>query len=211
MYIWQNLVHIYMRYSSFSFKAVKKTFGLLEKKVILFDKQRLEGIKPTDLLLSILERGKQISLNNEKSRSEYIVAQILLEVKERNKDIIGLYSGENLEANKEQGLNGECDFILAKSPSSSTIETPIFCLVEAENENLMSGLGQCVAQMLGAQMINEKEGTKLSQIYGCVTTGDDWLFLKLQDNIIYTDIEKYYIDNLPLILAAFQTIVNQYI
>ncbi len=200
-----------MGYRSFSFKMVKKTFDLTEKKVILFDKQTLEGIAPSPLLLAILERAKLISLNNEKSRSEYIVAQILLEIKEKNSHVIGLYSGENLEANKEQGLNGECDFIFSKSPDSSTAEMPIICLVEAENENIMSGLGQCVAQMLGAKMVNEKEGFDFPAIFGCVTTGDDWLFLKLEGNVIYTDIEKYYIDSLPLILGVFQRIIDAFI
>jgi co-chaperonin GroES (HSP10) len=197
-------------YSSFSLKSVKKTFNLIERNEALFHKNTLKGIPPTQLLTSILERAKQIPLNNEKSRSEYIVAQVMLEVKAMNMDKIGLYSGENLEADKEKGLNGECDFIFSKSPHSSTIETPIFCLVEAENENLMSGLGQCVAQMLGAKIVNERENTPISEVYGCVTTGDDWMFLKLKENVIHTDTEKYYLDNLPQILAIFQEIVNRF-
>jgi hypothetical protein len=39
------------------------------------------------------------------------------------------------------------------------------------------GVPQCAAQLLGAKLYNEKKGVKLDKIYGCVTTGNEWLFL----------------------------------
>jgi hypothetical protein len=199
-----------MSYGSFSLKQVKKQFSLLEKKENIFQSANIQPIVPTELLVQILNRAKRISLNNEKSRSEYIVAQILLEVEDRNAYQISLYSGENLDADKSLGLNGECDFIFAKVPASSSIEIPVFCMVEAENENLSTGLGQCVAQMLGARVYNEKDNIQLPAIYGCVTTGEVWLFLKLVDNFIYIDTEKYYYDGIPMILGIFQYIIDSF-
>ncbi len=199
---------IIMGYSSFSVKQVKKQFALTETKMDLFQAENISPLPPTALLTAILERPKRISLNNEKSRSEYIVAQILLEIEEINAYKISLYSGENLEADKNLGLNGECDFIFANSPASTSIESPIFCVVEAENDNINSGLGQCIAQMLGAKIYNEKDNITLPTMYGCVTTGDVWIFLKLEENLIFIDIQKYYLDNLPMILGILQYIVR---
>jgi hypothetical protein len=83
-------------------------------------------------------------------------------------------------------------------------------MVECENDNLMSGMGQCVAQMVGAQIVNEKEGKAQPFIYGCVTTGNDWKFLKLEGHTIFTDTETYYLKDVPLILGVFQSLIEDF-
>jgi hypothetical protein len=194
-------------YSSYSLRAVKRKFGLIE------DKSHftigIQPITPTDLLVQTLERNLEtMGLNNEKSRSEFVVAPIMMEVAYRHRARVSVYSGENLEADKNEDLNGECDFIISGMPRSSTIEIPIICLVECENDNLMSGTGQCVAQMLGAQIVNERDGNRLLYIYGCVTTGNDWKFLKMQQKTIYTDITTYYLKDVGQILGIFQRLIE---
>ncbi|MCU0341578.1 MAG: hypothetical protein MUE30_17005 [Spirosomaceae bacterium] len=65
--------------------------------------------------------------------------------------------------------------------------------------------------MLGAKKYNEKKGNKnASLVYGCVTTGDDWIFMRLTDKI-EIDTEKYYLGNLPQLLGAFQHILDGFI
>ncbi len=196
-------------YSSYSFKAVKHKFGLVEKKVNLTNPVTL--ITPSEMLLQQLDRGKRrVSLNNEKSRSEFVVAPILLEVSENNATKISIYSGENMDVDRSNGLTGECDFILSKAPDSSTLEAPILCMVETENDNINTGLGQCVAQMVGAKIFNEAEQNPQPFIYGCVTTGFEWKFLKLENNIIYTDIDHHSVENVGIILGAFQQIIDKF-
>jgi hypothetical protein len=195
-------------YSSFSLKMVKNKFGLLEKKVNLFEKT--PSAAPTSLLTQTLARGqRRIALNVEKSRSEFLVAPVMLEVAEIYADKIGVLSGENLDADKSQNLNGECDFIILGVPESSTVEMPLLCLVETESTNIMTGLGQCTAQMLGARLLNERENTPQSCIYGCVTTGYEWVFLKLEKQLIYIDVVHYPIDALPKILGIFKAIIEK--
>lgn len=109
-----------------------------------------------------------------------------------------------------RGLKGECDFILSKGPISSSIEAPIFSLVEAKRNDIKEGLGQCIAQMLGAKIFNQEEGNNVDVIYGCVTTGEDWQFLKLEADMIFMDFKRYYINELPKIIWIFQYIVNKY-
>ena len=169
-------------YSSFSFKAVKKQFGLKSVKGVLFD--NLEPLQPSSWLLDSLERTSKMAIVSEKSRSEWIVSPIMVEVKYRNSDKMNVLSGENMDAAKDQSLTGECDFIFVKDPFALTVESLIFCLVEAERNDLMGGMGQCTAQMVGAQILNEQDGVNFPAIYGCVTTGTDWQFLKLENQLI---------------------------
>ncbi len=197
-------------YSSYSLRSVKKKFGLIEKSASIFAETAF-ALKPSAWLVEALHRGHQIThFNNEKSRSEFIVAPVLSEVALLNQEQISFYTGENLDADKANDLNGECDYLFSNVPGSSTVESPIICMTEAENQNLMTGMGQCVAQMLGAKIFNDKEGHPQPFIYGCVTTGEDWQFLKLEDNIIFVHPKRFYINDLEHILGAFQYIINQY-
>jgi hypothetical protein len=199
-----------MSYSDFSLSKVKKIFNLVETRENFFDVE--PSIEPSQWLKETLAISLELALSSssEKARSEFIVVPILLEMKKRNNQSFAIFSGENLDVEPEQGLNGECDFILSKGPLSSTIQTPIFLLVEAKKNDVKEGLGQCVAQMLGAQIFNRNEGNEIEWIYGCVTTGETWQFLKLKDNIITINTTRYYINNIAKLIYVFQSIINIY-
>ncbi len=199
-----------MAYSDFTLAKVKKDFNLTEKRVKLFDSE--EGVEPSQWLEETLSISLELALSSssEKARSEFIIAPVLMEMKRRNNKSFSIFSGEKLDADPEKGLNGECDFILSKGPLSSTIQTPIFSLVEAKKNDVKEGLGQCVAQMLGAGIFNQNEKEVIELIYGCVTTGETWQFLKLQDNVIFMDAKRYYINELGKLLWVFQYIIDKY-
>lgn len=196
-----------MAFSDFTFKEIKKKFALTEQNENLFS--NISAIQQSEWLKETLKRSLTLAYISEKSRSEAIVMPILLELKEICLQQIAIYSGALLEADKEQGLNGECDFILCHSAQTNTIEAPIFCMVEAKDSNIKLGLGQCTAQMLGAKIYNENENKPAKTIYGCVTTGEDWQFLKLDNNIIYVDKQRYYLNQLEQILGILKYVVLQ--
>lgn len=198
-----------MAYSDFSLVKAKKDFGLIEETTCLFDD--IEIIPLSDWLKTTLSYGQRLSLYSpsEKAKSEFIVAPILIEV-QRSRDDLALYSGKSLDVDKDKGLNGECDFILSKSKLSHTIQAPILGLVEAKRNDIELGMGQCVSQMLGAKLFNEQEQTNLDTVFGCVTTGDVWLFLKLYDRTVFINEKKYYIDNIGKILGVFKNITSFY-
>jgi hypothetical protein len=195
-------------YSSYSLASVKKQFGLKSIKKPLFE--TIEPITPSDWLKTTMTMSEKMVLVSEKSRSEWLVAPILMEIKHRNLNKLNILSGENLDADKEQSLVGECDFLFVKDPETETVETPILCLVEAEKHDLTGGLGQCIAQMLGARMLNERDNVFFPAIYGCVTTGSDWRFLKLEKQIVVIEPNLKFIIELPVILGMFQSIVNAF-
>lgn len=198
-----------MPYSQFTFRQVKKQFNLIENNHALFS--TVKSIPISTWLKETLEKSKLIPLRSEKARSEGIVAPILLEIKVLNEHHINLFSGEPLDVDTTMGLNGECDFIFSTSPTSTTIDTPVFCLIEAKQHIIENSLGQCVAQMMGARLYNQTEGSDISVIYGCVTTGEIWQFIKLEGDKIAIDKDRYFIDEPEKIIAILQNIVNQYI
>ncbi len=63
---------------------------------------------------------------------------------------------------KEKSLNDDCDFIMSHSPEPLLISAPIVVIVEAKNENIISGLGQCIAEMVATRIFNEQESNHRS-------------------------------------------------
>ena len=57
---------------------------------------------------------------------------------------------------------------------------------------------------------SEQSKTSVEKIYGCATTGDDWKFMCLEDNIIKVDRTTYYKSDLEKILGVFQVIMDYY-
>ena len=149
------------------------------------------------------------SINTEKARSELIISPILVELRKIFNRKISLFSGVELDVDKEKGLNGYCDFIVSLSPEQLFLKTPILSIVEAKNENIMSGLGQCIAEMIASKLYNEKEGHGENNIYGVVTSGNIWKFLKLKDNEVYIDLDDYGIKEVQKIIGILSYMVEQ--
>ncbi len=145
---------------------------------------------------------------SKKARSELLITPVLLTLAEQNSNKITIFSGENLEGDSEKGLNRECDYILSKSLRSFSLKAPVFALVEAKQNIIENSMGQCVAQMLGAQFFNQKKKTSIPVIYGCVSNGEIWQFLRLENKNLTTDTDKYYLNNLPELLGVLQVMVD---
>jgi hypothetical protein len=137
-----------------------------------------------------------------------LVSPILVEVRRLVNNQIELFSGEEFNVDKEQGLNGFCDFLFSKSTVPYIIKAPVMMLVEAKKGELDVGLGQCVAEMIAAQMFNIREGKEISAIYGCVTSGKLWQFLKLEDKDVTIDINEYYVTPVERILGILKWMVD---
>ena len=191
-----------MTYSDFTLSKARECFGLTlqEPKSLFPDISPLEP--STYLQLALAENLELITaLNTEKARSELVIAPILLEVRRQLNYQIGFFSGSEFNVNLEQGLAGYCDYILSAVPDSYEVRAPILMLVEAKNENIKGGLGQCVAEMVAAQQINQAAGLVDQGVYGCVTTGTDWKFLVLMDQILQIDRRDYFVNEIGLILG----------
>ncbi len=197
-----------MAYSNFKLKDLRQRFGIEDTKENLF--HNIAPLSLNNQLEDVLLAVESLPLLSEKSRSEVIVMPILWEMLKRNHFEFSLFSGINLDADIAQGLNGECDFILSKTPRTFDLRSPIFTLIEAKDNDIEAGVPQCAAQMLGARIYNEQEGYITPCIYGCVTTGTEWQFLKLSDNQLIVNSRLYYLSELIHILGVLQYIIDSF-
>lgn len=196
-----------MAYSDFTLARLNEQFGLTNRRERLF--HIVQPISPSSWLTDELQQLEELPVRTEKAKSEYIVVPILKELRRLNDKYFTVYSGEILTADPALGLNGECDFMLAKDINTFDLNYPIIHIVEAKRNDLEIGVPQCAAQLLGARIFNEKRGVKLEKIYGCVTTGNDWLFLVLEDNLVI-DSRIYYLSEVDLLLGIFGQIISYY-
>jgi hypothetical protein len=176
-----------MAYNKFkTLEQLQKDFGINDS-IQQWLPLPLSPFQTSQNLLLQLQEVIEEPLFSEKARSEYIIAPVLKELKRQNPNKISTFSGYEFEVDKSQGLTGYCDFILTTVPQKSRIVSPVFCLVEAKRDNIEKGYGQCGAEMYAAQIFNEREGTLHKIIYGCVTTGFSWCFLKLEGKNLFID------------------------
>jgi hypothetical protein len=199
-----------MAYSDFKLIEVIDSFGLVihESSGLFANVQEQEC---SDLLSAILKENVDlaVAISSEKARSEMIISPILLEIRRKFNYEISFFSGVDFTVDSQRGLNGFCDFILSLSSEQLLVRSPVIVLVESKNENLRSGLAQCIAEMVAAQLFNERSGNQIKAIYGAVTIGTIWQFLKLEGNIVSIDLSEYYIKDIKRILGILYGAIAQ--
>ena len=191
-----------MPYSDYSLRDIERRLQVtIEDHADLYE--AAPEVEPSDLLRQVLRDYLPLALaiNTEKARSEMLIAPILVEVRRQLGERVSLFSGVDFPVDPALGLNGVCDFILSGSPQQQFIEAPVVTIIEAKNENLKSGYGQCIAAMLGARLFNEREGNTVQTVFGAVTSGTLWRFMQLNANTVTLDQREYHIDRLPKILG----------
>jgi hypothetical protein len=198
-----------MPYKDFTISEVTQKFDL----TLVGDENFLpetEPVSPSAYIAEFLEESipLAVAMGSEKARSELIISPILFEVRKSLNKEISFFSGEEFDVDKNLGLTGYCDFIISLSPEQLFIEAPAFVIIEAKKENFKDALGQCIAQMVAAQKFNEKHDESISVIYGSVTNGNIWNFLKLEEDIVTIDFTEYRILPVEQLLGTLVWIVR---
>ncbi len=195
-----------MAYSDFTVARARKELGLVVEAVELFPSVEPAPIPPW--LTETLRRYQGFPLVSEKARGEMIVMPILAAAREVSPRAFTVFSGQTLNVDEARGLNGECDFIVSLTPPTPLLTAPLITIVEAKNGVVEQGLGQCAAQMVGAQLFNQAEEKKELPVFGCVTSGEDWQFLRLEGKQLKIDSQRYYISAPDRILAILNAIIT---
>jgi hypothetical protein len=168
----------------------------------------LQPIVPSDMLTTFLNRSIPIvSAASEKARSEGIIYPILLEVRELLHDEVTLFSGREFSFDSTIGLNGIVDFLLCRSTSILVPQAPAVMLVEAKKADISSGYGQCVAEMVAAQRFNRSKLVE-GDVYGCISNGLLWRFLKLNGDVVTIDLTDYSLQPVGALLAQLVWMVG---
>jgi hypothetical protein len=194
-------------FRDFTFPNVVHELSLTMAEADLFG-----SVAPLEVSAELVERIRRfaeigVGVNTEKARSEFIIAPLLLELKLRFWDRFGLFAGTGLDVDASRGLNGVCDFILTRSPMRLTMTAPVLAIVEAKKEDIPGGLGQCIASTVAAREHKLMEKRPPSPVFGAVTTGSAWQFLRLDGAALTIDAQEYYVAEPGRILGILASIV----
>jgi hypothetical protein len=196
-------------YNNFTLETVLDRFEL----TLLEDRfcQSLPAIDPQPEFLVIFDYLFELgeAAKSEKAKSELLVIPVLAQARKLTDRQVQLFSGEEFNVDQERGLNGFCDFLFTKSVNRFSIEAPVLMLVEAKRGEIESGWGQCVAEMVAAQLYNRNQEQTIPTIYGCVTSGRLWQFFKLEENRITIDPNSYSLMPVQRILGILKWILSQ--
>jgi hypothetical protein len=183
-----------MAYSDFTLRGITQRFGL-------------EILEVADLFAAAPEAGPSRRLeetlaeslppaqdnNTGKARSGWIIAPRLPEVHSRLAGRVSMFSGVEFSVDAEQGLTGVCDSLLSRSPQQLFISVPLVAIVEAKNEDIRAGIPQCAAETVAARLFNERGGSAVRAVFGAVTTGTLWRFLRLEGPAVAVDQREYHV------------------
>jgi len=146
---------------------------------------------------------------SEGSRAELIILPILREVYKPYAQHYSLWIQKSLTY--DEILTGTPDYIIAtRSPLGKTVlEKPLLMIVEAKRNDFEQGWGQCLAELVAAQKLNDAPDFP---VYGIVTDGRFWEFGKLVKEVFLQNSEAYSVDNLAQLFGVlhflFQSIRN---
>lgn len=198
-----------MAYSDFSLRKAKEELNLTLVEGSRFFPE-IAPVTPSPYLMEFLSETIPLAIatGSEKARSELIISPLLVEVRRLLNHQVSVFSGEEFNVDPEAGLNGTCDFLVSRSPEQMLIEAPAVVVVEAKKGDLKLGVGQCVAEMVAAQKFNFAKGQTIPAIYGSVSSGTAWRFLKLEGSKLTIDLSDYPLPPVEVLLGILVWIVR---
>lgn len=115
--------------------------------------------------------------------------------------------------NYDNDLSGEPDYFISYWPDDvirSLISYPLLAVVEAKKQNFDEGWGQCLAEMIACQKLNEKGQTNFPlTIYGIVSTGTVWEFGQLQGSCFTQNTLSYSLSHPELLAGILDYLFQQ--
>ncbi len=197
-----------MAFSDYQYPAVIEKLTLAERSDLdLFS--NVPPVPASPALAATLPQNIRLATNahSEASRSTWMVGPILSDFWGRHGGRISLFAGVEFIGDEADKLTGYVDFIFGKSYQLPELRSPVVFIVEAKRDSIPGGLGQCIAGMVGMQRFNQRAGKPIDPVYGCVTTGSLWRFLRLAGNEVTIDITEYHISQVDKLLGILTHIV----
>lgn len=197
-----------MSYNKFTLEKTVRDFELTVQMWQL-SLREIIPVKASEVLITYLAENHDWATAqlSEKARSELIVTPVLAEVRKISNKQISIFSGKKFDIDIKKGLTGVCDFLLSRSPDIFILREPIVAVVEAKRGILEEGWGQCAAEMIAARIFNYNNKSEIKTIYGVVTSGLSWQFLKLEGDKLFIQDSEIKIDELEVILGVFKKFI----
>ena len=160
-----------------------------------------ENVEPSVAFLEEFEFSQRYidMFSSEAARCENVIYPILRDVYKNYVEWFALWSHQSISYGAE--LSGTPDYLIStKSALGKTVPgIPIIIVVEAKRNDFVKGWGQCLAELVAAQKINDDTQ---SPIYGIVTDGELWQFGKLVENLFTRNTTVLAISDLKKVFGA---------
>ncbi|NEO91057.1 MAG: hypothetical protein F6K56_12735 [Moorea sp. SIO3G5] len=161
---------------------------------------------PPEIFLKDLEFYKETIdvFSSEASRSEIIISPLLRELYKKYYKTYAFWIQKSIFY--DQILSGTPDYIFStKSELGKTVlEKPLVIIIEAKKNDFQQGWGQCLAELVASQKINQDVQRP---VYGIVTDGNLWQFGRLKIDIFTQNIENFTIDKLSRLYGALDYLI----
>lgn len=142
--------------------------------------------------------------SSEGARTELIISPILREIYKNYVETLAFWVQKPMTA--DALLSGVPDYIFGtKSPlGKKVLGTPLVLIVEAKKNDFEQGWGQCLAELVAAQIINRETA---KPVYGIVTDGLLWRIGKLTEKVFVQDTGKYTTDSTAQLFGAIDFVL----
>ena len=189
-----------MAFSDFkTIPDVQKKFGIrhIENDFITIE----EGVSPSEQFLKELEFSRQYLpvLASEGGRCEAVIYPILREVYKAYATHYVLWIKEPLAY--DETLSGTPDYFVSTRSELGMliVGTLLIMLMEAKKNDFELGWGQCLAELVAAQKINEDPE---HAVYGIVSDGTLWQIGHLVGDTFTRNRTSFIVDDLPTLFGA---------
>ena len=144
--------------------------------------------------------------NSEDAICENLIYPVLKEVWKPYRSKLTLWSHETLTYDED--LSGIPDYTVTQRHPLGTIvfDKPYFLTVEAKQDKFEEGWGQCLAEMIAIQRINDDF---VGDVFGIVSNGKIWQFGKLIADVFTRNKNLYVIQDLDKLFAAVNYIFQE--
>jgi hypothetical protein len=144
--------------------------------------------------------------NSEDAICENLIYPVLKEVWKSYRSKLTLWSHQTLTYDED--LSGVPDYMVTQRNPLGTIifDKPHFLTVEAKQDKFEEGWGQCLAEMVAVQRINDN---REKAVYGIVSNGKVWQFGNLTFDVFTRNKIFYTIQELNNLFAAVNYIFQQ--
>ena len=141
--------------------------------------------------------------SSEAARCETIIFPILKEIYKRYADDYALWIQKPIAY--DELLSGTPDYLIATKSElgKPVVGTPLIVLVEAKKNDFEQGWGQCLAELVAAQRINNAPDFP---VHGIVSDGIWWQFGHLVSDVFTQNRTSFSVDNLPVLFGAVDAV-----
>ncbi len=143
---------------------------------------------------------------SEAARCEIIIFPVLREVYKYYAEQFALWVQKPISFDAQ--LSGVPDYVISKKSAFGKLylEMPLVAVVEAKKNDFEQGWGQCLAELVAAQKLNNNPSLS---IYGIVTDGKTWEFGCLTNDLFIKNTKGYTLDNLAELLGSLNFIFQK--